>query len=84
MDFTQGILAANKPIGEFDPIGSMQKSQKNIADITQQNTANEKSRYELDLTYKLQDAINNSLDADGNQTLRNQQLKDRSEELPLV
>lgn len=66
MDFTQGILAANKPIGEFDPIGSMQKSQKNIADITQQNTANEKSRYELDLTYKLQDAINNSLDADGN------------------
>jgi len=66
MDFTQGILAANKPIGEFDPIGSMQKSQKNIADITQQNTANEKSRYELDLTYKLQDAINNSLDAEGN------------------
>lgn len=66
MDFTQGILAANKPIGEFDPIGSMQKSQKNIADITQQNTANEKSRYELDLTYKLQDAINSSLDANGN------------------
>lgn len=66
MDFTQGILAANKPIGEFDPIGSMQKSQKNIAEITQQNTANEKSRYELDLTYKLQDAINSSLDKDGN------------------
>lgn len=66
MDFTQGILAANKPIGEFDPIGSMQKSQKNIAEITQQNTANEKSRYELDLTYKLQDAINSSLDANGN------------------
>lgn len=66
MDFTQGILAANKPIGEFDPIGSLQESQKNIAGITRENISNEKSRYELDLTYKLQDAINNSLDASGN------------------
>lgn len=66
MDFTQGILAANKPIGEFDPVGSLQESQKNIAGITRENISNEKSRYELDLTYKLQDAINNSLDANGN------------------
>lgn len=65
MDLTQGLLESNKTIGNINPIGHFMEGAKSGLDIQRAQMENEKTRYNQDQQYKLQQAIQQSVNEKG-------------------
>jgi hypothetical protein len=65
MDLASGLIASNEPMSRSNPMGAFVQGARARPEVESARTKAEQERYQLDLQYKLQDAINRSIDDKG-------------------
>ena len=65
MDLASGLISSNEPMSRSNPMGAFVQGARARPEVESARTKAEQERYQLDLQYKLQEAINKSIDDKG-------------------
>lgn len=65
MDLASGLISSNEPMSRSNPMGAFMQGARARPEVESARTKAEQERYQLDLQYKLQEAINKSIDDKG-------------------
>jgi len=65
MDLASGLISSNEPMSRSNPMGAFVQGARARPEVESARTKAEQERYQLDLRYKLQEAINKSIDDKG-------------------